>query len=278
MQIAAEIIAQDVNYRYPASSSLALENINLKIESGEFVAIIGPNGSGKSTLAKLFNGIFSPTKGDIYIGGFNTKDKENIWEVRRKAGMVFQNPDNQIVATIVEEDVAFGPENLGIPPNEIRHRIREALKTVELTDYADKAPHLLSGGQKQRVAIAGILAMKPDCIILDEPTAMLDPAGRKEVVSTIRKLNQNEGKTVVLITHFMAEAVCADRVLVMEKGKIIMQGRPNEIFSQVKKLKNLGLDVPQVTELAYLLIQDNLPVKGDILTVEEMVDCLCRLM
>ena len=169
-------------------------------------------------------------------------------------------------------------ENLGIPPNEIRHRIREALKTVELTDYADKAPHLLSGGQKQRVAIAGILAMKPDCIILDEPTAMLDPAGRKEVVSTIRKLNQNEGKTVVLITHFMAEAVCADRVLVMEKGKIIMQGRPNEIFSQVKKLKNLGLDVPQVTELAYLLIQDNLPVKGDILTVEEMVDCLCRLM
>jgi len=201
------------------------------------VAIIGPNGSGKSTLAKLFNGLFLPTHGDIFVDGLNTKTKDNIWEIRRKAGMVFQNPDNQIVATIVEEDVAFGPENLGIPPKEIRNRIDEALRTVELTEFANKAPHLLSGGQKQRVAIAGILAMKPDCIILDEPTAMLDPVGRKEVISTVTKLNRQEGKTVILITHFMQEAVCADRVLVMEKGKIVMEGKPNQIFCQVEKLK-----------------------------------------
>jgi energy-coupling factor transport system ATP-binding protein len=278
VKIAAEITVMDVHYQYAASSDLALKNINLKIEPGEFVAIIGPNGSGKSTLAKLFNGLFIPTKGDVLVDGFNTKNKDDIWEIRRKAGMVFQNPDNQIVATIVEEDVAFGPENLGIPPKEIRQRIKEALKTVELADYADKAPHLLSGGQKQRVAIAGILAMKPDCIILDEPTAMLDPVGRKEVITTVKRLNQDEGKTVVLITHFMEEAVCADRVLVMEKGRVVMEGKPNEIFSQVEKLKKLGLDVPQVTELAYQLAQDNVPVQRHILTVGEMVDCLCRLM
>jgi len=192
--------------------------------------------------------------------------------------MVFQNPDNQIVATIVEEDVAFGPENLGIPPEEIRKRIDEALRTVELAEFANKAPHLLSGGQKQRVAIAGILAMKPDCIILDEPTAMLDPVGRREVISTVTKLNRQEGKTIILITHFMQEAVCADRVIVMEKGKIVMEGKPNEIFSQVEELKKYGLDVPQVTELAYLLTKDNVPLPKDILTVEEMVDCLCQLM
>ena len=219
-----------------------------------------------------------PTKGDVFVDGLNTKDDENIWEIRQKAGMVFQNPDNQIVATIVEEDVAFGPENLGIPPEEIRRRIGEALEIVELTEYAEKAPHLLSGGQKQRVAIAGILAMKPDCIILDEPTAMLDPVGRREVITTVKKLNQKEGKTVILITHFMEEAVQADRVLVMEKGQVVMGGKPTEIFSQVEKLKSLGLDVPQVTELAYQLTKDNVPVPQDILTVGEMVDCLCRLI
>ncbi len=278
MKIAAEIVALDVYYQYAASSDLALRNINLRIEPGEFVAIIGPNGSGKSTLAKLFNGLYTPTEGDIFVAGFNTKNQDDIWKIRQKAGMVFQNPDNQIVATIVEEDVAFGPENLGIPPEEIRHRVKEALEIVELTEYADKAPHLLSGGQKQRVAIAGILAMKPDCIILDEPTAMLDPVGRKEVISTVKKLNRNEGKTIVLITHFMEEAVQADRVLVMEKGKVVMEGKPNEIFSQVQRLKKLGLDVPQVTELAYKLTRDSVPVRRDILTVEEMVDCLCQLM
>lgn len=278
MKIAAEIVALDVYYQYAVSSDLALKNINLRIEPGEFVAIIGPNGSGKSTLAKLFNGLYTPTEGDIFVAGFNTKNQDDIWKIRQKAGMVFQNPDNQIVATIVEEDVAFGPENLGIPPEEIRQRVKEALEIVELTEYADKAPHLLSGGQKQRVAIAGILAMKPDCIILDEPTAMLDPVGRKEVISTVKKLNQNEGKTIVLITHFMEEAVQADRVLVMEKGKVVMEGKPNEIFSQVERLKKLGLDVPQVTELAYKLTRDSVPVRRDILTVEEMVDCLCQLM
>lgn len=278
MTITAEITAKDVCYQYTNSSALALNNINLTIKPGEFVAIIGPNGSGKSTLAKLFNGIFLPTKGDIFVNGLNTKDKDKIWEIRQKAGMVFQNPDNQIVATIVEEDVAFGPENLGIPPKEIRQRIDEALRTVELTEFANKAPHLLSGGQKQRVAIAGILAMKPDCIILDEPTAMLDPVGRKEVISTVNKLNKQEGKTVVLITHFMQEAVCADRVLVMEKGRIVMEGKPREIFSQVEELKKHGLDVPQVTELAYLLSKENIPLPRDILTVDEMVDCLCQLL
>jgi len=278
VRIAAEIVAVDVYYQYAVSSDLALKDINLKINPGEFVAIIGPNGSGKSTLAKLFNGLFVPTQGDVFVAGFNTKNQEDIWEIRRRAGMVFQNPDNQIVATIVEEDVAFGPENLGIPPEEIRRRVKEALEIVELTEYADKAPHLLSGGQKQRVAIAGIIAMKPDCIILDEPTTMLDPVGRKEVISTVKRLNKEEGKTVVLITHFMEEAVQADRILVMEKGKIVMEGKPNEIFSQVDRLKKIGLDVPQVTELAYKLSKDGIPVRKDILSVEEMVDCLCRLM
>ena len=276
--IAAEITVKNVCYQYSADSNLALDKINLTIKPGEFVAIIGPNGSGKSTLAKLLNGIFVPTQGDVFVDGLNTKDKDKIWEIRRKAGMVFQNPDNQIVATIVEEDVAFGPENLGIPPEEIRKRIDEALRTVELAEFANKAPHLLSGGQKQRVAIAGILAMKPDCIIFDEPTAMLDPVGRREVISTVTKLNRQEGKTIILITHFMQEAVCADRVIVMEKGKIVMEGKPNEIFSQVEELKKYGLDVPQVTELAYLLTKDNVPLPKDILTVEEMVDCLCQLM
>ncbi|NLC63174.1 MAG: energy-coupling factor transporter ATPase [Thermoanaerobacterales bacterium] len=278
MRIAADIVARKVYYKYDQGTDLAIKNVNVDIAKGEFVAIIGPNGSGKSTLAKLFNGIFIPTKGDIIVYGNNTKNKEDIWKIRLKAGMVFQNPDNQIVATLVEEDVAFGPENLGVPPAEIRSRIKEALEIVELTEYAQKAPHLLSGGQKQRVAIAGIIAMRPDCIILDEPTAMLDPVGRREVIKTVKKLNKEEGKTVVLITHFMNEAVQADRVLVMDAGQIVMQGKPAEVFSQVENLKRIGLDVPQVTELAHLLIKDGLDILSDILTVEEMVDNLCRLL
>jgi energy-coupling factor transport system ATP-binding protein len=278
VRIAADIVARKVYYKYDQGTDLAIKNVNVDIAKGEFVAIIGPNGSGKSTLAKLFNGLFIPTKGDIIVYGNNTKNKEDIWKIRQKAGMVFQNPDNQIVATLVEEDVAFGPENLGVPPAEIRSRIKEALEIVELTEYAQKAPHLLSGGQKQRVAIAGIIAMRPDCIILDEPTAMLDPVGRREVIKTVKKLNKEEGKTVVMITHFMNEAVQADRVLVMDAGQIVMQGKPAEVFSQVENLKRIGLDVPQVTELAHLLIKDGLDILSDILTVEEMVDNLCRLL
>jgi energy-coupling factor transport system ATP-binding protein len=242
------------------------------------VAIIGPNGSGKSTLAKLFNGLYIPTQGEILMDGLNTKNQDDIWKIRQKAGMVFQNPDNQIVATIVEEDVAFGPENLGIRPDEIRRRVDEALSIVELSEFADRAPHLLSGGQKQRVAIAGIIAMRPECIILDEPTAMLDPVGRREVIDTVRKLNQKEGKTVVLITHFMDEAVQADRIVVMEKGRIIMQGCPREIFKEAEELKRVGLDVPQVTELAQDLMAQGIDIRPDVLTVEEMVDSLCRLL
>jgi len=278
VDIAAEIVVQNVFYQYIQAKDLALRDINLKISPGEFVAIIGPNGSGKSTLAKLFNGIFTPTQGDIWVDGLNTKSSDDIWKIRQKAGMVFQNPDNQIVATVVEEDVAFGPENLGIPPKEIRRRIDEALKTVELTDFATHAPHLLSGGQKQRVAIAGIIAMRPDCIILDEPTAMLDPVGRKEVIATVKKLNQEEGKTVVLITHFMDEAVQADRVLVMERGNIVMEGKPAQIFSQVERLAKIGLDVPQVTELAFQLKAQGVDMRQDILSVEEMVNYLCQLL
>ncbi len=242
------------------------------------MAIIGPNGSGKSTLAKLFNGLYIPTQGEILMDGLNTKNQDDIWKIRQKAGMVFQNPDNQIVATIVEEDVAFGPENLGIRPDEIRRRVDEALSIVELSEFADRAPHLLSGGQKQRVAIAGIIAMRPECIILDEPTAMLDPVGRREVIDTVRKLNQKEGKTVVLITHFMDEAVQADRIVVMEKGRIIMQGCPREIFKEAEELKRVGLDVPQVTELAQDLMAQGIDIRPDVLTVEEMVDSLCRLL
>lgn len=269
---------KNVCYKYAHAKDLALKNVNLNIDPGEFVAIIGPNGSGKSTLAKLFNGILTPTQGDILVDGLNTKNPDHIWDIRQKAGMVFQNPDNQIVATVVEEDVAFGPENLGIPPAKIRERISEALDVVELSDFAKHAPHLLSGGQKQRVAIAGIIAMRPECIILDEPTAMLDPVGREEVIKTIKKLNKEEGKTVVLITHFMDEAVQADRVFVMEKGKIVMEGKPPEIFSQVERLKKIGLDVPQVTELAFKLQSQGLNIRQDILSLEEMVDYLCQLL
>lgn len=252
----------------------AIDDVSLDIKKGEFVAVIGHNGSGKSTLAKHLNSILIPTSGKVYVSDMDTSDIENTWDIRQVAGMVFQNPDNQLVATVVEEDVAFGPENLGIEPKEIRARVDEALKNVGMTEFAKKAPHLLSGGQKQRVAIAGIIAMRPQCIILDEPTAMLDPRGRKEVMDTVYRLNKDENITVVHITHFMEEAVDADRIFVMENGKVIMQGTPTEIFKEVKKLKDLGLDVPQMTELAFELKEDGLDIKSDILTVEEMVNKL----
>lgn len=217
---------------------IALKGVNLDVKQGEFLVIIGHNGSGKSTLAKHFNAIYIPKEGDVIVDGINTKDEDRIWDIRQSAGMVFQNPDNQIVATIVEEDVAFGPENIGIEPQEIQRRVQFALKAVNMEEYTKHAPHLLSGGQKQRVAIAGILAMKPKCIILDEPTAMLDPSGRKEVLDTIKKLNKEEGITIILITHFMEEAIDADRVVVMDNGKFILEGTPREVFSRVEVLKN----------------------------------------
>ncbi|NLV88955.1 MAG: energy-coupling factor transporter ATPase [Tissierellia bacterium] len=269
---------ENVTYEYKSliddSIQQAVKNINIEIKKGEFLAILGHNGSGKSTLAKLMNGLITPSSGDVYVMGMNTKEEDKIWNIREKAGMVFQNPDNQIVATIVEEDVAFGPENLGIPPKEIRERVDKALEIVEMTEYKTHAPHLLSGGQKQRVAIAGILAMKPDCIILDEPTAMLDPIGRLEVMETVKRLNKEENKTIVLITHYMEEAVEADRIIVMENGNIVMEGTPKEIFSQVDKVKELGLDVPQVTELVYELRKDGVDLKADILSIEELVELL----
>lgn len=255
----------------------AIDDFNLDIKKGEFVAIIGHNGSGKSTLSKNLNAILVPTSGDINIKGMNTKDEKYLWDIRQTAGMVFQNPDNQIVATIVEEDVAFGCENLAIPPQEIRLRVDEALKNVDMYDLRERQPHLLSGGQKQRVAIAGIIAMRPECIIFDEATAMLDPSGRQEVMNTIKRLNKEYNITVLHITHFMEEAVEADRVIVMEKGKLALEGTPREVFSNVTRLKEIGLDVPYMTELAHLLKEDGLDIRDNILTVDEMVGELCQL-
>ncbi len=255
----------------------AIDDFNLDIKKGEFVAIIGHNGSGKSTLSKNLNAILVPTSGDINIKGMNTKDEKHLWDIRQTAGMVFQNPDNQIVATIVEEDVAFGCENLGIPPQEIRLRVDEALKNVDMYDLRERQPHLLSGGQKQRVAIAGIIAMRPECIIFDEATAMLDPSGRQEVMNTIKRLNKEYNITVLHITHFMEEAVEADRVIVMEKGKLALEGTPREVFSNVTRLKEIGLDVPYMTELAHLLKEDGLDIRDNILTVDEMGGELCQL-
>jgi len=256
---------------------LALKDVTVTVNSGEFIVVIGHNGSGKSTLAKHMNALLLPTNGDVLVRGLNTKDEENIWDIRQTAGMVFQNPDNQIVATIVEEDVAFGPENLGVPPVEIIRRVEEALNIVDMIEYRRKAPHLLSGGQKQRIAIAGVIAMRPNCIIFDEPTAMLDPSGRREVINTIKKLNREENITIVHITHFMEEAVDADRVIVMDKGQIVLEGKPKEVFSKVEELKGLGLDVPQMTDLANELIKEGIDLPQDILTVDEMVMKLCQL-
>lgn len=255
----------------------ALDNVNIDIQKGDFVAILGHNGSGKSTLAKHLNAILMPTEGTLWINGYNTKEEENVWDIRQSAGMVFQNPDNQIIGTIVEEDVGFGPENLGVETNEIWKRVEESLRAVRMIEYRTHAPNKLSGGQKQRVAIAGIMAMKPECIILDEPTAMLDPNGRKEVIQTITDLNRKEGVTVLLITHYMEEVIGADKVIVMDKGNIVMQGTPREVFSQVDELKTYRLTVPQVTELAYELRKEGLPIAEGILTVDELVSEISRL-
>lgn len=267
-------------FRYDDEKDLekfALKNVGLHITEGEFVVIIGHNGSGKSTLSKLLNGIYYPTKGKILIDGLDTSDENLIWEIRKRAGMVFQNPDNQLVATIVEEDVAFGPENLGLPSDEIRRRVDEALESVKMSAFKRKPPHHLSGGQKQRVAIAGILAMKPKCIIFDEPTAMLDPSGRKEVMQTIKHLNETEKITIVHITHFMDEAVNADRIIVMDEGQIVLEGTPKHVFSQVEALKKIGLDVPQVTLLSFELQKLGYDVTSENLTVDELVNNLCQL-
>ncbi|WP_053955673.1 energy-coupling factor transporter ATPase [Inediibacterium massiliense] len=254
----------------------ALKGVTLNVEPGEFLVVIGHNGSGKSTMAKHINALLLPSGGKVCVKGLDTLDESKLWNIRQSAGMVFQNPDNQIVATVVEEDVAFGLENLGIPPSEIRDRVDRALKAVGMYGFRKKGPHLLSGGQKQRVAIAGVIAMKPECIILDEPTAMLDPSGRKEVMDTIHRLNKEEGITIVHITHYMDEAVCADRVIVMEDGNMVLEGSPKKVFSQVNTLKQLGLDVPQVTELAYQLKKEGISIPTDILTIDEMVEYLCQ--
>ena len=247
----------------------ALDDVSLEVQKGEFVAILGHNGSGKSTVAKHINALLSPTEGAVFVNDMDTQDEEHLWDIRKSAGMVFQNPDNQIIATVVEEDVAFGPENIGVPTEEIWRRVEESLTAVGMTAYRTHSPNKLSGGQKQRVAIAGIMAMRPDCIILDEPTAMLDPVGRKEVMKTVHELNKIEGVTILLITHYMDEVIDADRVIVMDEGKIVMQGTPRQVFSQVDKLKGYRLDVPQVTELAYELKKQGVPMPDGILTVEE---------
>lgn len=275
------ILCKDVSYKYEdtdkGNSKLAVDHVTFEVKKGEFLVILGRNGSGKSTIAKHMNALLIPTGGKVYVEDFDTCDEKNIWNIRNKAGMVFQNPDNQIVATIVEEDVAFGPENLGVLPEEIRLRVDDCLKRVNMQEYKRYAPHLLSGGQKQRVAIAGVLAMRPDCIIFDESTAMLDPSGRREVMNTIKEINGKYNMTVILITHYMEEAVEANRIIVMDEGKIIMEGTPRSIFSQVRKMKDMGLDVPQMTELAYELKANGVDIRSDILTIDEMVSELCRL-
>lgn len=255
----------------------AVDDVSLRIKQGNFIAILGHNGSGKSTLAKHMNAILQPTEGMVWVDGMDTRQEEQVWEIRQRAGMVFQNPDNQIIGQVVEEDVGFGPENMGVPTQEIWQRVEESLRAVGMYQYRKHSPNKLSGGQKQRVSIAGVLAMHPKCIVLDEPTAMLDPSGRKEVIRAIRGLNQVEGVTVILITHYMEEIIHADQVFVMDQGKIAMEGTPREIFSQVEKLKELRLDVPQVTLLAYELQQRGLKIPYGILTIQELVEALERL-
>ncbi len=271
------IIASNLVYTYPEAKKNAVDDVSMRVKRGEFLAILGHNGSGKSTLAKLFNALYVPTDGTVWVCGLDTRDDDLVFDIRQHAGMVFQNPDNQIVATVVEEDVAFGLENNGVPPAEIRVRIDEALRAVNMSAFAKKAPHMLSGGQKQRVAIAGVLAMKPDVIILDESTAMLDPSGRQEVMNTVHRLNEEEGISVVIITHYMAEAATADYVIVMDEGKIAMSGTPREVFRQVERVRALGLDVPPMTDLAHMLRADGLSIREDVLTVDEMVEEVCRL-
>lgn len=254
----------------------AIDHANLDVNPGQFIAILGHNGSGKSTFAKHINALLTPTEGTLTVDGMDTRDEDKILAIRQMAGMVFQNPDNQIIGTVVDEEVAFGPENIGVPEEELIRRVDESLKTVNMTKYKSVSPNNLSGGQKQRVAIAGVLAMKPKCIILDEPTAMLDPLGRQEVIETLHKLNKEEHVTIILITHYMKEVIDADKIFVMDKGKIVMEGTPREVFSHVEELKELRLDVPQVTELAHELKKSGLPLPDCILTIDELVNALCR--
>lgn len=273
------IAAEHLSFHYTdeenkAASPEILKDLSLTLEPGTFAAVLGHNGCGKSTLAKHMNGILLPTGGKMWVAGIDTADETKLYEIRQRVGMVFQNPDNQIVATIVEEDAAFGPENLGLPPEEIRRRVDDALKAVGMYDYRMHAPSQLSGGQKQRVAIAGIIAMRPSCIVLDEPTAMLDPKGRREVMKTIRLLNRNYGITIVLITHYMEEAAQADRVIVMDEGNILLDDTPEEVFSHVEQMKQIGLDVPQVTELVYELRQAGIPLDSHIITEDACVQAL----
>lgn len=255
----------------------AVDEVNIDVNQGDFVAILGHNGSGKSTLARHINALLVPTEGTVWVSELDTSDSKNVWDIRQQAGMVFQNPDNQIVATIVEEDVAFGPENIGVPTEDIWKRVDYALEKVGMAAYREYSPNKLSGGQKQRVAIAGVLAMKPKCIIMDEPTSMLDPSGRKEVMDTILELNRKENVTVLLITHYMDEAAKADKIYVMDAGKVVMEGTPRQVFTNVEKMRELRLDVPQATELAYELIEKGIPLPKGILTSEELVEELCRL-
>ena len=258
------------------SIQTALDKVSLDVKKGDFIAVLGHNGSGKSTLAKHINAILEPTEGSLWVDGFDTTEEKNIWDIRQRAGMVFQNPDNQIIASVVEEDVGFGPENMGVETDEIWRRVNKSLEATGMTAYRSHSPNKLSGGQKQRVAIAGVMAMEPKCIILDEPTAMLDPNGRKEVLQAVKELNEKKGITVVLITHYMEEVTLADKVFVMDKGKIVMQGTPREVFSKVEELKSYRLDVPQVTLLAHELKQAGVPLPDGILTREELVSALCR--
>lgn len=270
----------DLVFEYKRDDQLmtahAVDHVDLEIKRGSFTAIIGKNGSGKSTLAKNINALLLPSSGAVYVKGFNTADESKLWEIRQTAGMVFQNPDNQLVSSIVEDDVAFGPENLGIDPGEIRKRVDDSLYSVNMYEERKKAPHLLSGGQKQRIAIAGVIAMRPECIILDEPTAMLDPHGREEVMEIIQKLNE-EGITILLITHFMDEAAKADRVIIMDEGKVVLDGTPASVFRHAEEIKALGLDVPFAVELAYRLRKQGLDIPENIISTEEMVDYIaCR--
>jgi len=275
------VVTENLRYSYVSDEDkreLALDGISLKLEEGSFVAILGHNGSGKSTLAKHMNAILLPEGGKVYVAGMDTSDDKLTIEIRRQVGMVFQNPDNQMVANVVEEDVAFGPENLGVEPSEIRRRVDEALKLVGMYEFRTHAPHLLSGGQKQRIAIAGIIAMRPRCIVLDEPTAMLDPMGREEVIKTIHSLNRNQGITVVLITHHMRETVDADRLIIMEDGKIVADGRPSEVFTRVEEIKAVGLDVPDTTELIYELNKEGFNLPLEALTIEECAQAIYAVL
>lgn len=270
---------QDVSYTYESTApgaQPAVRQLSLDVRRGEFVAVIGRNGSGKSTLAKLTNAILVPGSGSVTVKGMDTADEKLLYEIRRCVGMVFQNPDNQIVATIVEDDIAFGPENLGLPPAEIRERVDTALREVGMYDLRFREPFRLSGGQKQRVAIAGVLAMQTECMVLDEPTAMLDPGGRLEVMKTVSRLNREKGITIMLITHFMEEAVMADRVVVMDKGSIVLSGTPREVFTQAAAVKAAGLDIPQATELAFLMAENGVDISRDILTAQEFVDAAVK--